>query len=85
MLFFITGRQVITLRQQPYLQQVRIFEPFYRPEGVPADAPGVGLGLSIARGLAELQGGSLIYSERPGGGSVFTLRVPAINVADPAS
>lgn len=66
-------------------ERVRIFEPFYRPEGVPADAKGVGLGLSIARGLAELQGGSLSYGERPGGGSVFTLRIPAIDVPDTAS
>ena len=63
-------------------ERVRIFEPFYRPEGVPADAKGVGLGLSIARGLAEVQGGTLSYRERPGGGSVFTLRLPAIDVAD---
>jgi two-component system sensor histidine kinase KdpD len=63
-------------------ERVRIFEPFYRPEGVPADAKGVGLGLSIARGLAEVQGGTLSYGERMGGGSVFTLRVPAIDVTD---
>ena len=63
-------------------ERVRIFEPFYRPEGVPADAKGVGLGLSIARGLAEVQGGTLIYRDRPGGGSVFTLRLPAIDVTD---
>jgi two-component system sensor histidine kinase KdpD len=65
-------------------ERVRIFEPFYRPAGVAADASGVGLGLSIARGLAELQGGTLGYAERPGGGSVFTLRVPAIDVAESA-
>jgi two-component system sensor histidine kinase KdpD len=63
-------------------ERVRIFEPFYRPEGVPADAKGVGLGLSIARGLAEVQGGTLSYGERSGGGSVFTLRVPAIDVTE---
>ena len=66
-------------------ERVRIFEPFYRPDGVPADAKGVGLGLSIARGLAELQGGTLSYGERAGGGSVFTLRVPAIDVAESPS
>ena len=66
-------------------ERVRIFEPFYRPEGVPADAKGVGLGLSIARGLAEVQGGTLSYGERAGGGSVFTLRVPAIDVTDNAA
>jgi two-component system, OmpR family, sensor histidine kinase KdpD len=60
----------------------RIFEPFYRPAGIPPDVPGAGLGLSIARVLAEAQAGSISYSEREGGGSVFTLRVPAIDVAD---
>jgi two-component system sensor histidine kinase KdpD len=40
---------------------------------------GVGLGLSIARGIAEAQGGSVILADRSGGGSVFTLRVPAMS------
>jgi two-component system sensor histidine kinase KdpD len=57
----------------------RIFEPFYRPPGVPPDVRGHGLGLSIARGLAEAEGASVRYSPRPGGGSVFTLELPAAN------
>ena len=63
----------------PVAEQNRIFEPFYRPEGAPADGGGgrVGLGLAIARRLAELQGGTVDYAPRPGGGSVFTLRLPA--------
>jgi hypothetical protein len=36
--------------------------------------------LSIARALAEAQGSSLTYEAREGGGSIFTLRVPAIDV-----
>jgi two-component system, OmpR family, sensor histidine kinase KdpD len=55
----------------------RIFEPFYRPPGVPPDVRGHGLGLSIARGLAEAQGGSVRYVPRGDGGSIFTLDVPA--------
>jgi len=58
-------------------ERERIFEPFYRAPGAPADVGGSGLGLAIARRLAELQGGTLEYSARPGGGSVFTLRLPA--------
>lgn len=57
----------------------RIFDPFYRPPEVPADIRGHGLGLSIARGLAEAQSGSVRFSARPGGGSVFTLDLPAAN------
>ena len=55
----------------------RIFEPFYRAKGAAPDAGRAGLGLSIARTLAEIQGGTLTYSQRPGGGSVFALRLPA--------
>jgi K+-sensing histidine kinase KdpD len=58
-------------------ERERIFAPFYRPAGVSPDVGGAGLGLAIARRLAEAQGGTLIYAERPGGGSVFTLRLPA--------
>jgi signal transduction histidine kinase len=36
--------------------------------------------LSIARALAEAQGGSLRYEIRAGGGSVFTLRVPGVRI-----
>lgn len=55
----------------------RIFEPFYRPLGQAADAGHAGLGLSIARQLAELQGGTVDYAARTEGGSVFELRLPA--------
>jgi two-component system sensor histidine kinase KdpD len=40
------------------------------------------LGLSIARGLAEAQGGSVKYEERDGGGSLFVFRVPAADASD---
>jgi K+-sensing histidine kinase KdpD len=64
------------------VERERVFEPFYRAPGVAPDANGAGLGLSIARALAEAQGGSLDYSPREGGGSVFTLRLPAIDVRE---
>jgi two-component system sensor histidine kinase KdpD len=67
----------------PPPERDRIFEPFYRPPGVPPDIRGHGLGLSIARGLAEAEGGSVRYAPRPGGGSVFTLELPGANpIAD---
>jgi two-component system sensor histidine kinase KdpD len=59
-------------------ERERIFEPFYRRRGVGPDAGGAGLGLSIARGIAQAQGGTLTYARRESGGSTFTLRVPAI-------
>jgi two-component system sensor histidine kinase KdpD len=58
-------------------ERERIFEPFYRAPGAPPDVGGAGLGLAIARRLATEQGGELRYAERPGGGSVFTLSLPA--------
>jgi two-component system sensor histidine kinase KdpD len=60
----------------------RIFEPFYRPPGQTPDVGGAGLGLAIARRLAEAQGGSLTYESRGGGGSTFTLRLPAADVPE---
>ncbi len=61
----------------PLPERERIFEPFYRPAGTAADAGGAGLGLAIARRLAELQGGTIEYADRPGGGSIFVMRLPA--------
>lgn len=58
----------------------RIFEPLYRPATALPDAGSAGLGLAIARRFAEVQGGALAYAPRPGGGSVFTLRVPAVDL-----
>jgi len=63
-------------------ERERVFDPFYRAPGVAPDTNGAGLGLSIARALAEAQGGSLAYEPREGGGSVFILRLPAIDVRE---
>ena len=55
----------------------RIFERFYRVEPSRSRAHGgAGLGLSIARLLAEFQGGTLTVQSRQGEGSRFTLRLP---------
>jgi two-component system sensor histidine kinase KdpD len=61
----------------PASERDRMFTPFYRPAGRVADAGSAGLGLSIAHRLAEAQSGTLRYSDRHGGGSVFELRLPA--------
>jgi two-component system sensor histidine kinase KdpD len=53
----------------------RIFDAFYRSPA--ARTPGAGLGLAIAKQLAELQGGQLSHARRPGGGTIFVLTVPA--------
>lgn len=53
-----------------------MFEKFFRGRGVGA-TPGAGLGLSIARSLVVLHGGTLDYEDTPGGGSTFVVRLPA--------
>ena len=64
----------------PDAERDRIFEAFYRPRFEAPDAGRAGLGLSIARRLDEPQGGTVEYSPRDGGGSVFTLRLPAVDL-----
>ena len=56
----------------------RAFEPFNRVPGLPPDVGSAGLGLAIARRLAEAQSASLRYEPRAGGGSVFTYSFPAV-------
>jgi two-component system, OmpR family, sensor histidine kinase KdpD len=61
------------------VERERIFEPFHRVGAIP-DANGAGLGLSIARRLAEMQSGRLLYEARDGGGSRFVLELPAASL-----
>lgn len=61
-------------------ERQRVFEPFYRAPGVAADVGGAGLGLAIASRLAAEQGGELLYDDREGGGSVFTLALRSADV-----
>jgi signal transduction histidine kinase len=55
-----------------------IFEPFYRsPQAASAQIRGTGLGLSLAKHLAEAIGGRLSVASEVGLGSTFTLHLPA--------
>ncbi|MGD9938810.1 MAG: PAS domain-containing sensor histidine kinase [Clostridia bacterium] len=49
----------------------KLFEPFFTTK-----PRGTGLGLALARKNIEACGGSLVYTERQGGGSVFTVSLP---------
>lgn len=63
-------------------EEEAVFSAFYRPRHAVPDARSAGLGLALARGLAELQQGQLMYEPRTGGGSLFTLRLPAVDLHD---
>ena len=54
----------------------RIFERFYKVDRSRGGQPGSGLGLSIARHLVELQGGTIVAESNPGAGTVVRVRLP---------
>ncbi len=56
----------------PESLRARIFEPFFT-HGKPR---GIGLGMSITRRIVEEHGGRVAVSERPGGGTRFTVVLP---------
>jgi len=58
----------------PVGEEVRIFEKFYRAK--PAREGGVGLGLTICRGIVEAHGGRIWAENRSGGGAVFRFAIP---------
>ena len=60
-----------------------IFEPFYRSQSTAAaQTHGTGLGLSLAKRIAEAMKGRLTVTSVPGRGSTFTLHLPC---AEPPS
>ncbi len=58
-------------------EQARVFEPFYRIESSRSrESGGTGLGLTIARNIAEQHGGSIALANHPDGGLEVTLVLP---------
>jgi len=56
--------------------QLRIFERFTQKDGsIKRRHGGTGLGLTVARGLAELMGGALTVKSKPDLGSSFSARL----------
>jgi signal transduction histidine kinase len=58
-------------------EQIRVFDPFYRVETSRSrESGGTGLGLTIARNIAEQHGGSISLANHPEGGLEVTLMLP---------
>jgi len=75
------GQAVIAIEDEgpgiPEGEFARMMEPFTRGEASRnRTTGGAGLGLAIARAIAEQHGGKLVLANRPGGGLLVELRLP---------
>tara|TARA_R110002096_G_scaffold436086_1_gene667125 strand:+ start:6611 stop:8032 length:1422 start_codon:yes stop_codon:yes gene_type:complete len=69
------GYEVSILDEGPGIRaddKDRIFEPFFTKR-----SGGTGLGLAVSAGLVHAHGGTITVEDRVGGGSVFTIVLPA--------
>jgi signal transduction histidine kinase len=68
----------------PAAERERIFEPFRRLDASRSrDRGGAGLGLAIARHLAQSLGGTIAVEDRPGGGARFRVSLPLASPLSP--
>jgi two-component system sensor histidine kinase KdpD len=67
----------------PKAEQDLIFEKFYRGHDVRGRVAGTGMGLSIAREIAEAHGGRLWLTTEPGKDVQFSLTLPIISSQEP--
>jgi two-component system sensor histidine kinase KdpD len=59
--------------------ETRVFDKFFRSRGAPSTT-GVGLGLTICRGIIAAHGGRIWAENRPGGGAAFHFTIPLVGV-----
>jgi two-component system, OmpR family, sensor histidine kinase MprB len=74
----VAGGQVVVRDHGPGVEAgelAKVFDRFHRGAGV-REVPGSGLGLAIVKQVAEAHGGTVSAANAPGGGAVFTLRLP---------
>jgi two-component system sensor histidine kinase KdpD len=67
-------------RRAQSIDRDALFTPFQRRGDRAAATTGVGLGLSVARGLTEVIGGTLAAEDTPGGGLTVVVSLPAAPV-----
>jgi two-component system sensor histidine kinase KdpD len=63
----------------PVGEEGRVFDKFYRAPGAVAQS-GIGLGLTICRGIITAHGGRIWAENRPGGGAAFRFTLPLTGV-----
>jgi two-component system sensor histidine kinase KdpD len=68
----------------PAADRKRVFQPFCRL-GAAGGSTSVGLGLAVARALAEMMGGTVEPQDTPGGGLTMILTLPARPAAESRS
>lgn len=62
--------------------QAKLFQPFHRAGQETGPIEGTGIGLSIAKRLAEMMDGSVGFESAPGQGSVFWVDLPAEHIVE---
>ncbi|MHB9030613.1 MAG: sensor histidine kinase [Candidatus Latescibacterota bacterium] len=83
------GEVVLTIADSgigiPEQDLPRVFDEFYRATNARKEnSTGTGLGLPIVKFIVEKHGGSVTVNSVEGEGTVFTVRLPAIPVKQPA-
>ena len=65
----------------PEAERRHIFERFYRADKARSrEVPGTGLGLAIVRSIARVHGGDALAERAPGGGALFRIVLPRMNL-----